>query len=143
MVVIPNSVASKAIITNHSRPTGPHRCVVGLKIDLAISPSRVIEALQAAATGSKDLVHGTIPHAYARAFSDSLMECELAFAIESFALSPGAKSEMLGRIADSFRNLCIQIGSPALDVRIVQPGVLAVATDVPPSVAPSQLSESL
>jgi small-conductance mechanosensitive channel len=53
MVVIPNSVASKAIITNHSRPTGLHRCVVGLKVDLAVAPSRVIEALQAAATGSK------------------------------------------------------------------------------------------
>lgn len=70
------------------------------------------------------------------------MEYELAFAIDSFALSPGAKSEMLGRIADSFRDLDIQIGSPALDIRIVQPGVLAVFSNVPPSLAPSQLNES-
>jgi hypothetical protein len=33
------------------------------------------------------------------------LDYELAFAIDSFALTPGAKSEMLGRIADAFRGL--------------------------------------
>jgi hypothetical protein len=69
------------------------------------------------------------------------MEYELAFAIDNFSLHPGAKSEMLGRIADAFRDLDIQIGSPAIDVRIVQRGDLAVATNVPPKVRPSQRNE--
>ena len=118
MIVIPNSVVSKAILTNHSRPSGPHRCIVNLRVDLATAPSRVMEALIEAATASPNVVHGTVPQAYACAFSDSLVDYELAFAIESFALQPSAKSEMLGRIADSFRLLDIRIGAPIMDVRI-------------------------
>jgi hypothetical protein len=48
-----------------------------------------------------------------------------------FALTPEAKSGMLGRIADTFRNLGIHIGTPATDVRIIQRGDLAVTTRAP------------
>ena len=127
MVVIPNSVVSKAIVTNHSRPKGPHRCIIRLGIDLTVAPSRVIGALKTAAAGSTDVSRGTIPQAYACAFSDSLVDYELAFAIDSFAQTFDAKSEMLGRIADAFRGLDIPIGTPAMDVRIVQRGDLDFA----------------
>jgi len=120
MVIIPNSAISKTIVTNHSRPKGPHRCIVRLKIDHAVAPSRVIEALKAAATGSPNVAHGTTPQAYACAFSDSLVDYELAFAIDSFALTPGTKSEMLVRIVDTFREHNIHIGAPAMAVRIIQ-----------------------
>jgi hypothetical protein len=138
MVVIPNSVISKSIVTNHSRPKGPHRCIISLRVDLAVAPSRVIHALIAAATGSPDIAHGTTPQAYACAFTDSLLDYELAFAIDSFALTPGARSEMIERIADALRNLDIHIGKPAMDVRIVAQGDLAAATGVLPSAAPLQ-----
>jgi small-conductance mechanosensitive channel len=76
---------------------------------------------------------GTVPQACACAFSDSLVDYELAFAIDSFALTPGAKSEMRGRIADAFRGLDIRIGTPAMDVRIVRPSDLDVAAGAVPS----------
>jgi small-conductance mechanosensitive channel len=134
LVVIPNSVVSKAIVTNHSRPRGPHRCIVRLKVDLAVAPSRVLDALEAAAKDSPDVAQGTIPQAYAREFSDSLVGYELAFAIDSFALSQGAKSQMLGRIADTFASLDIRIGAPAMDVRIIPQGGPAVSTGSPKTV---------
>ena len=142
MVVIPNSLVSKGIVTNHSRPKGPHRCVIRLRVDLAVAPSRVIEALKAAATGSPGVVHGTIAQAYACAFSDSRVDYELAFVIDSFALTPGAKSEMLGRIADAFRGLDIRIGAPAMDVRIIRRGDLGVTTGAPQSTGLLQPNES-
>ena len=131
MVVIPNSVISKGIVTNHSRPKGPHRCIIRLSVDLSVAPSCVIEALKSAALGSPNIAHGTIPQAYACAFSDALVDYELAFAIDNFALTPGAKSEMLGRIADAFRINDIAIGAPAMDVRVIQPSDPANATLVP------------
>jgi len=136
MVVIPNSIASKAIVTNHSRPKGPHRCVIRLSVDLDVAPSRVIEALKAAATGSPHIVHGTIPQVYACAFSDSLVDYEVAFAINSFAMSPIAKSEMLIRIAEAFRGLEIRIGALTTDVRILQRGDVGAGTTL---VAPSSI----
>jgi small-conductance mechanosensitive channel len=135
MVVIPNSVVSKAIVTNHSRPKGPHRCIVRLSVDLAVAPSRVIAALKAAAAGSPDVARGTIPQVYACGFSDSLVDYQVAFAIDSFALTQGAKSDMLGRIADAFQANDIRIGAPAMDVRITNRGDLDFAVDAPHSAA--------
>jgi small-conductance mechanosensitive channel len=122
MVAIPNSVISKGIVTNHSRPKGPHRCIIRLSVDLAIAPSRVIEALKTAAIGSANIAQGTIPQAYACGFSDALVDYELAFAIDNFAQTPSAKSEMLGHIADAFRANDIAIGAPAMEVRLFQQG---------------------
>jgi small-conductance mechanosensitive channel len=138
MVVIPNSVVSKAIVTNHSRPKGPHRCIIRVRVDLATPPSRVIAALIAAAAGGAHVSRGAVPQAYARAFSDSLVDYELAFAIDSFALTPVARSEMIGRIADAFRGLDIHVGAPPTDVRIVQCRDPGVAAGPPGTAAPSQ-----
>ena len=144
MVVIPNSVITKGIVTNHSRPKGPHRCIIRLRVDLAVAPSRVIAALNAAAKDSPDIARGTTPQAFASEFLDSLVDYELAFAIESFALTPGAKSEMLSRIADGFRSLDIRIGAQAVDVRIIaqgDPAGIAVATGPSPTMLPSKTAE--
>jgi small-conductance mechanosensitive channel len=114
MIVIPNSVIAKAAVTNHSRPKGPHRCIIRLTVDVAVAPSRVIEALKTAATASPAVVQGILPQAYAYAFSDSVVNYELAFAIDNFALSQSAKSDMLAGVADAFRGLGIRIGPPAV-----------------------------
>ena len=55
MVVIPNSVASKAVVTNHSRPKGPHRCIVRISVGAATATSRVLEALTAASAEARSL----------------------------------------------------------------------------------------
>lgn len=130
-VIIPNSVASKAIVTNHSRPKTPHLCTIRLTVDLAVAPSRVIETLHAAARGSPNVVHGTIPEVYACAFSDSLVEYELDFAIKDFAMILSAKSDILNRIAEAFRSTDMRIGAPATDIRMVPFGRLPVAPAAP------------
>ena len=121
MVVIPNSIVSKAIVTNHTRPKGPHRCTVRLAVDLAVAPSVVIAALKAAAAGCPAVATGTTVQVYACGFSDSLMEYEVAFAIESFASTVPARSDMLDRIANGLRRAGIAIGAPAMAVRIIRP----------------------
>ena len=131
MVVIPNSVASKAIVTNHSRPKGPHRCIIRVSVDATTAPARVIAALMAAGTESPNIAVGTVPLAYACAFSDGLVDYELAFAIDSYALIFGAKSEMLGHIMDSFQTHDIPIGTPAMSVRLMRRGDPAVSTSKP------------
>lgn len=48
MVVIPNSVVAKPVVTNRSRLHEPYICTIRIKIDHIVSPLRVIEALHAA-----------------------------------------------------------------------------------------------
>ena len=53
MVVIPNSVIAKAIVTNHRKLNEPYISSLSLKIDSAVSPARVIKALESAADASR------------------------------------------------------------------------------------------
>lgn len=107
-----------------------------------MAPSRVIEALKAAATGSPDVVHGNVAQAYACAFSDSLVDYELAFVIDSFALNPWREIGDAGTHSGRLSGLDIRIGAPAMDVRIIRPGDLGVTTGAPQSTGPSQPNES-
>jgi small-conductance mechanosensitive channel len=125
-MVIPNSVISMAAVTNHSRPRGPHDCVIRLNVDLSVTPSHVIEVLNTTARASPDISAGSIPRAYAREFSDSLVTYELAFAIDSFALTPDVKSKMLLRVADAFQEKSMRIGAQPMDVRITKGADIAV-----------------
>ena len=118
MIVIPNSVISKAMVTNHSQPRGSRRCLINLKVDLSIPPDQVIKALTSAAAASPNPLHGTVALAYAKSFSDNLVEYQLAFPIDNFALTPSIKSDMIMRIAASFRQLNIPMGTAALQVRL-------------------------
>jgi small-conductance mechanosensitive channel len=135
MIVVPNSVASKAIVVNHSRPKGPHRCIIGLTVDASVLPSRVTSALVAAARECAEVARGTVPQAYACALSDSVIEYELAFAIESFAQAPAVKSAMLMRIVEAFAELDIPLGVAPTMVRILSPGRPVVASSKAASTA--------
>jgi small-conductance mechanosensitive channel len=122
MVVIPNSIVTKAVVTNHSRPHGPHHCLLRVKVDIGVPPPGVIAMLAAAAKGSPELSLGTEPLAYACEFSDSVVVYELAFSIDSYARTLTARSDMLLRVAEGFRGMGVRIGASATDIRIVAGG---------------------
>jgi small-conductance mechanosensitive channel len=129
-IVMPNSVVAKAIVTNHSRPIGLHFRTLRLDVEHTVAPARVLEALQAAATGSPGTAPATVATARACEFSDSLIGYELAFAIDDFALAPGIQSEVVRRIGNIFQERGIAIGASATDVRIV-PTVACPSTTLP------------
>jgi small-conductance mechanosensitive channel len=136
MMVIPNSIVTKAIVTNHSRPHGPHHCALRVKVDIGVPPPRVIVMLLAAAEGSPTVSHGTMPLAYAIEFSDSVVVYELAFPIDSYAATPVARSAMLLRVADGLRGIGVRIGASATDIRIVAGADAVVGAAVLKSGAP-------
>ncbi len=104
IIVIPNSVVAKAVVTNHRRRGDPLLCTLGVKIDHTVSPTRVIEALRAATSGSSKIAPGTSPVAYACGFRDALISYEVAFAVEDFTLSQGARSDVIGHVTEYFTN---------------------------------------
>lgn len=126
-IVIPNSVVAKAVVTNHRRRGEAPLRTLGVKIDHLIPPSRVIEALQTAAKRSCRIAPGTAPTAYACGFSDALISYELAFAVDDFTVGWEAQSEVIGHVSDVFRDLKIQVGTPAMDVRLIRSAPLAAA----------------
>jgi small-conductance mechanosensitive channel len=127
MVVIPNSVIAKAIVTNHRRLNEPYLSSLSLKIDSAVSPARVIKALESAAGASPGVAPGNKPAAYACGFADSLVAYKLYFAVESFTLTADVLSQVITRVTDRLRGEGIQIGAQPTEIRIIpndiEPGV--------------------
>src|ERR1700690_2726595 len=80
MVVIPNSVIAKAIVTNHRKLNESYISSLSLMIESAVSPVRVIKALESAASAILGAASGNKPTAYACGFTDSLVNYKLYFA---------------------------------------------------------------
>jgi small-conductance mechanosensitive channel len=133
MIVIPNSVISKAVVTNHRKLNEPYLCTLSLNVDSSVSPARVITALQLAASAGLDVVPGNTPAAYACGFDDSLVKYKLYFAVESFARAPEVQSKVIIRVTEALRIDGIQIGTLPTDVRIIQDEAVAGAPKIPPN----------
>ena len=138
LIVIPNSLVTKAIVINHHRLNGPHACTMTLAVDQLISPARVIDALQIAASGSAGIASGSIPTARACGFADASIAYELVFAVDDFMQKESVQSEIVSRVMDAFHRLQIQIGTAAKDVRIVQAGDAIVRQVVSDQIAPTR-----
>jgi len=116
LIMIPNSVIAKAIVTNHRRLSSPHIVTIGIQIDHRVPSTRVIDALQTAASGSTGIAPDSAPVAYACGFSDNLVSYELSFGIHDFTVSPGVQSEVIGRVTDALRIRGIAAGRPPIEV---------------------------
>jgi small-conductance mechanosensitive channel len=119
IIVLPNSVIAKAVVTNHRRINDPLWRAVSVSIDHGVSPSKVIEILQNAAIGAPGVARGFVPIAYARSIEDCNVQYDLCFAIEDFADVPLIQSEVVKRLVDALNRTGISIGSAPADVRIV------------------------
>jgi small-conductance mechanosensitive channel len=137
IIVIPNSVIAKSVVTNHRRLNDPHLCTVRLKIDHTVSTAHVIDALQIAAAASRGIASSSSPIAYACDFVDSMIAYEIYFGVDDFTLTPGIRSDVIKLVTDALKDRGIPIGSAAMDVRIVQNAVETVPTLAPASTQPS------
>jgi small-conductance mechanosensitive channel len=118
-VVIPNSVIAKAIVTNHRRLNVPFLCTIGITVKHDISPSRVIGILTAAATGVPGCASGTPPAVYASGFEGELVSYQICIAVEEFESMPDVQSVVVGRAADALNGAGIDIGTAAMDIRLL------------------------
>jgi small-conductance mechanosensitive channel len=129
IIVIPNSVVAKAVVTNHRPLNQPNFCTIEIRIDHSVTPSRVIDALQAAASVASDTIPASPATAYASAFADTLIVYQLSFAVNEFYRTSIVRSDVISRVAEAMSRLDIQIGTPVMDVRIVRDARLAANGD--------------
>jgi small-conductance mechanosensitive channel len=118
LVVIPNSLIAKAIVTNHRRLNAARLCSVRLKIDQAILPGRIIELLKAASAGCPGVAHGTAPTVRACAFVDSLIAYEIDYGVDDFESAAEIQSALIERVTEGLHVAGIAIGSTIIDVRL-------------------------
>jgi small-conductance mechanosensitive channel len=127
LTIVPNSVIARSVVTNRRRRADAHLDTIELAIDHAVPPETVIGLLQGAASESRCLTHGIAPTAVATRFSGRLVDYELDFAIDDFALIEAARSDLITRVVNALRAHAIEIGASTMDVRVVRPRMPAVA----------------
>jgi len=118
LVVIPNSLIAKAIVTNHRRLNAARLCTLRLKIDQAISPRHIIELLQAATAGCPGVARGTTPTVSACAFVEALIAYEIYYGVDDFESAADIQSALIQRVTQGLHVAGISIGSAIIDIRL-------------------------
>jgi len=132
MVIIPNSVIAKAIVTNHRKLNQPYLSSFAINIDSSVAASRVIKVLESAASGIPGVAADRKPTGDAYGFSDSQVAYRLYFGVDSFERVVDVLSQVIIHVTDALRGEEISIGSP--------PTALAILAN--PPVAPIRLANS-
>lgn len=102
MVVIPNSLASKAKITNFSRPSDIYGLSISVQVSPHARPQKVIEALERAMLGCRFLLGTPAPSVALKSSGSSGAEYE----ISGFVATMGQKREVRNQLFDlAFRHL--------------------------------------
>jgi len=118
IVVIPNSVIAKAVVTNHRRLHEPYLGVIRLKIDTRHSPPEVGVILLAAAAGAPGVSAGSSA-VYATGITDSGIAYEVWFGVGDFANGSIVQSGVIARVVEACLHSNYRFGSGTLDVRVV------------------------
>lgn len=117
LIVIPNSMVAKTIVTNHSRLNAPHVGVVRLGVDQGVAPARVIEILKNAADKVESIAADTTSSAYACAFDDNMVTYELDFAVNDFTTLAEVQSQVIQQVLAGLQAAGIAVGRAVTDMR--------------------------
>lgn len=120
LIVIPNSVIAKAVVTNHRHLNAPILRRLRLKVEHTVSPATVIDALQDAARGSPGIASESPPVAYACEFADSLIAYEIWFGVDDYVAAPAVQSDLTRRVTEILIGKGIAVGASAPVVQLVQ-----------------------
>jgi small-conductance mechanosensitive channel len=119
IIVMPNSVIAKAVVTNHRRLTDPLWRGIAVSVDHAVEPSRVTDALELATRGAAGLSQGVSAVAYARGITDSLVQYDLCIPVDNFADIPLLQSDIVKRLVSELNRVGIPIGAAPTEVRLL------------------------
>ncbi len=132
IVVVPNSIVAKAVVTNHSHGRIDHAAVHRLTVDSSIPPERVIATIEAALEEAVD-PRVVATRAYARATGEAVITYEVKYGISDFGQLPGIRSSVIARIAAAFAAQSIPFGAIATTVRIVALPPDSARAEAPPA----------
>ncbi|WP_077045162.1 mechanosensitive ion channel family protein [Pseudomonas sp. KK4] len=94
MIVIPNSMAAKAKITNFSRPSDMFGVSISLLISPHVRPNRVFEALERAAQGCRILLTKPAPKVTIKSTSSTGVEYEVTVFVVSMDQKRSVRNQM-------------------------------------------------
>ena len=136
LIIMPNSLIAKAIVTNHHPLNRPHVDIIDIQIDHAIPAARVFDVLRRAAADSPDISPLFPPTVYACGFTDRLVSYQVSFGIKHFAALPHVRSDVIERVMEACQIERIVIGREPLQISVV-PRPKGIGLNQIPKLAPN------
>jgi small-conductance mechanosensitive channel/CRP-like cAMP-binding protein len=96
LAVIPNSVAAKARLLNHSRPADRHGLAISVVVPAKVRPKRVFDALEKALQGTSALLASPAPKVSVKASTLESVEYEAS----GFVADAARKTEVRNQLFD-------------------------------------------
>lgn len=119
LIIMPNSMIAKAIVTNHRPLNRPHVDAIDIQIDHEIPATRVFDVLRRAAADSPGVSPHFPPTVYASEFTDRLVSYQVCFGIKNFAALADVRSEVIKRVMEACQIEGIAIGRESLHICVV------------------------
>ncbi|MEJ5863641.1 mechanosensitive ion channel family protein [Pseudomonas farsensis] len=94
LAVVPNSVAAKARLLNHSRPADRHGVTISVVVPAKIRPRRVFDALEKALQGTSALLATPAPKVAVKASTVESVEYEASGFIADMALKNEVRNQL-------------------------------------------------
>jgi len=130
IIVIPNSVIAKAIVTNHRRFHDPYLCVLRFTVDALQSPAAVILVLRDAAAAAPGVSAGSSV-VYAIGLGDACVSYEIWFGVSHFADTSPVQSAVVASVHAACRQRGYRVGAAIVDVRLLAAAPPAPLVPVP------------
>jgi small-conductance mechanosensitive channel len=131
IIVIPNSVIAKSIVTNHRRFHDPYLCVLRFTVDALHGPVDVIAALRGA-TAAAGVAAGS-GAVYATGLGDRCVNYEVWFGVSDFANTATVRSAVVAQLYAVCRQAEYRIGAAIVDVRLMAPALRSDAESKNPA----------
>jgi small-conductance mechanosensitive channel/CRP-like cAMP-binding protein len=114
VVVVPNSVISKAKLVNFSAPTRAHGSSLKLRLAPVLSPAKAREMMKDVLVGCSEVLQTPSPSVAVKDITGDAIEVELSFSVKDVSSVASAQTEVLDRAYSAILVAgCRLAGSPA------------------------------
>lgn len=120
LVIIPNTVISKDIVINYSRPSRIHAELAHIGVHYRHRPAEVIAALEEASDQTEGILKRPRVDIRTKSYGDSAIVYEVKYWIKDYADLEDIDNDFMTRIWYSFKRHGIEIPYPIRDVRLRQ-----------------------
>jgi len=120
LLLVPNGVVARAVLTNFSRPTTAHRQWIYLRVHFRHPPAQVREVVLGAVRGMRDIRTDPAPDCLLWEFKEDAVTYAVRYWIDDFLRDDGLDAEARGLIWYALHRAGMEIPFPARNIHVTE-----------------------
>jgi small-conductance mechanosensitive channel len=120
LIMVPNALVARAVLTNFSRPTGAHRQTFALRVHFRHPPARVREVVIGALRAVPDVRLDPAPDCLLSEFGDDAVAYTCRYWIDDYRIGDRLDSEARGLVWYALHRAGMEIPFPSMNVNLTE-----------------------